>query len=196
MSRWRNNAAAAAAAEQAWRLGALAAVEATLRRALRAWYASRAAWHTAALFRQRGADVRCVRAICAWRRTATAYRVTPTAARALATRRRHRRMRCAARAWMRLVAARSVRAWGVLLCARALRARCSLALAQWVALAQGVGGGARPLERLLKRRRHIGREDACASSMASSSERLQQLQARYGVPLQLYGSVGYLPGIV
>lgn len=196
MSRWRNNAAAAAAAEQAWCLGALAAVEATLRRALRAWCASRAAWYTAVLLRQRGADVRCVRAICAWRRAATAYRVTPTAARALATRRRHRRMRCAARTWMRLVAARGVRAWGVLLCARALRARCSLALARWVALAQGPGGGARALERLLKRRRLIGREGACASSMASSSERLQQLQARYGVPLQLYGSVGYLPGIV
>ena len=52
------------------------------------------------------------------------------------------------------------------------------------------------LERLLKRRRLIAREGACASSMASSSERLQQLQARYGVPSQLYGSVGYLPGIV
>jgi hypothetical protein len=34
LARWRNNAAAAAAAEQAWRLGALAAVEAMLRRLL------------------------------------------------------------------------------------------------------------------------------------------------------------------
>ena len=54
-----------------------------------------------------------------------------------------------------------------------------------MALAQGPGGGASALERLLKRRRLIGREGACASSMASSSERLRQLQARYGSPFQL-----------
>ena len=105
-------------------------------------------------------------------------------------------MRDAVRAWMRLVAVRAVRAWGVLLCERALRARCSLALARWAALAQGPDGGASALERLLKRRRLAGRAGACASSMASCSERLQQLRARYGVPSQLYGSVGYLPGVV
>jgi len=138
-----------------------------------------------------------VRAVCAWRRAATRYRVTPAAVRALASRRHHRRMRGAVRAWMRLVAVRAVRAWGVLLCERALRARCSLALARWAALALGSDGGAcSALERLLKRRCLAGRAGACASSMASCSERLQQLRARYGVPSQLYGSVGYLPGVV
>jgi hypothetical protein len=99
---------------------------------------------------------------------------------------------------MRLVAVRAVRAWAVLLCERALRARCRRALARWAALAQGPDGGASAsvLERLLKRRRLTGRAGACASSIASCTERLQQLRARYGVPLQLYGSVGYLPGVV
>ena len=155
-------------------------------------YHPQAGQRAATLLRSRQADVLALRAVRAWR--ALALRAPPRAAvRALARRAARTAQRGALRAWTRLVKAARAHAWGALLRERALKARCARALAAWVAMAQGLGGDASTLECLLKRQRLRA---AGAAEGVDVGERLQQLNRRYGAPTQLFGAVGYLPGLV